>query len=213
MHSDSCPARPRCCRSRTPRAPRSSCSTSGATLGNNQPVVGIGPLKLGHVAFVVHDPKAHGRILRAGAGLPRLRLDRRFLRVHALQRRSSCGEFHHRQERHDASHRLRAARLGAPAHAPATCSASGKSRSSGDRCGSARPQRRDLPSQPRRLGGRVLCRARPDEGRDARLLRSAAVAPRPAATAEGLGPNEARCGDRRRRRTSSATATDPVSAL
>jgi catechol 2,3-dioxygenase-like lactoylglutathione lyase family enzyme len=27
-------------------------------IGNNQPVSGIGPLKLGHVAFVVHDPAA-----------------------------------------------------------------------------------------------------------------------------------------------------------
>ena len=43
----------------------SSCSANGATLGNHQQVVGVGALKLGHVAFVTPDPKALGRVLRA----------------------------------------------------------------------------------------------------------------------------------------------------
>src|SRR6185437_5263562 len=51
----------------------------------------------------------------------------------------------------------------------------------------ARPQRRDLPPQCRRPERRVLHRARPDEGRGARLFRPAALASRHAATPEGLG--------------------------
>ena len=54
-------------------------------LGKHEQVTGIGPLKLGHVAFVVDGPAGDRRILREGARLQGLRLDRRFLRLHALQ--------------------------------------------------------------------------------------------------------------------------------
>ena len=54
-----------------------------------------------------------------------------------------------------------------------------------------RPQRRDLSSQRRQGPGRVLLRNGPDEGRSARLLRSAPLAPGPAAAAEGVGAGHA----------------------
>ena len=48
-------------------------------LGKHEQVAGIGPLKLGHVAFVTPDPQTNRGVLRKGAGLSRVRLDRRFL--------------------------------------------------------------------------------------------------------------------------------------
>ncbi len=49
--------------------------------------------------------------LRARARLQGVGLDRRLLRVHALQRRPPHGELHHRPARHHAPRRVRAARL------------------------------------------------------------------------------------------------------
>ena len=50
-----------------------------------------------------------------------------------------------------------------------------------------RAQHRDLSQESRRHHGRVLHRSRPDARRGARLFRAAALAPGPAAAAEGLG--------------------------
>ena len=50
-------------------------------LGKHEQVAGIGPLKLGHVAFFTPDIQRDRGVLREGAGLPRFRLDRRFLRA------------------------------------------------------------------------------------------------------------------------------------
>ena len=54
-----------------------------------------------------------------------------------------------------------------------------------------RPQHRDLSQEPGRRGDRVLHRSRPDARRRARLLRAAALAPGPAAEAEGVGRRHA----------------------
>ena len=53
-------------------------------LGKHEQVLGIGPLKLGHVAFFTPDIQRTVAILREGARLPRVGLDRRFLLFHAL---------------------------------------------------------------------------------------------------------------------------------
>ena len=78
-----------------------------------QPVAGIGPIKLGHLAFVVPEPKNLRRLLQPRARIPRVGLDRRLVRVHALRSRPSHREFRARQAHADAPHRLRAEGLGA----------------------------------------------------------------------------------------------------
>ena len=155
-------------------------------LGKHTPVSGVGPLKLGHVAWVVNDVQATVDFYHARARLPGVRLDRRFLRLHPLQRGPPHAQLHPRQEREDASHGVRAEGRGAPAirlrpHGPAQAS---------DPVGTAaprpRPQHGDPPPQSRRPGDRALLRARPDARRGARLFRAAPLAPRHAAAPEGL---------------------------
>jgi catechol 2,3-dioxygenase-like lactoylglutathione lyase family enzyme len=58
LQSDSCPGTPRVLSFKDPKGTVIELFNEWSYLGNNQPVTGIGPLKLGHVAFVVHDPKA-----------------------------------------------------------------------------------------------------------------------------------------------------------
>ena len=106
-------------------------------LGKHTQVSGVGPLKLGHVAWVVNDVQAtvdfYTRVLgfrvsdwigdffafiRCNAGPP-----------HA--------EFHPRQEREDAPHGVRAEGRGAPAIRVRPASASASIRSCGDRCATA----------------------------------------------------------------------------
>jgi catechol 2,3-dioxygenase-like lactoylglutathione lyase family enzyme len=58
LQSDSCPGTPRVLSFKDPKGTVIELFNEWSYLGNNQPVMGIGPLKLGHVAFVVHDPKA-----------------------------------------------------------------------------------------------------------------------------------------------------------
>ena len=65
-------------------------------LGKHLQHHGVGPLKLGHIAWVVENPAEDRRVLRQGAGLQGVGLDRRLLRLHALQFRSSHREFHPR---------------------------------------------------------------------------------------------------------------------
>ncbi len=54
-------------------------------LGKHLQHHGVGPLKLGHIAWVVENPAEDRGVLRQGAGLPRFGLDLRLLRLHALQ--------------------------------------------------------------------------------------------------------------------------------
>ena len=127
-----------------------------------------------------------GGVLREGAGLSRFRLDRRLLLLHALQSRSSHRELLHRPERQAPSHRLRAQGF----HAPAEFVRAHGAEAGADHLGSAaarpRPQHRHLSSQSGRAGGRVLLRARQDDGRGARLFRAAPLAPRHAAAAQAV---------------------------
>ena len=61
-------------------------------LTDNQQVIGVGPMKLGHVAFIVRTCRRRP-ISTAHARLPGVGLERRLLRVHALQSRPPHGEF------------------------------------------------------------------------------------------------------------------------
>jgi catechol 2,3-dioxygenase-like lactoylglutathione lyase family enzyme len=58
VHSDSCPGTSRVLSFKDPKGTVIELFNEWSYVGNNQPVAGIGPLKLGHLAFVVHDPKA-----------------------------------------------------------------------------------------------------------------------------------------------------------
>ena len=49
-------------------------------LGKHHQVIGVGPFKLGHVAFIVDDAKKITEFYTQGAGLPRFRLGRGLLR-------------------------------------------------------------------------------------------------------------------------------------
>ena len=68
-------------------------------LGKHTQVSGVGPLKLGHVAWVVNDVQATVDFYTPRARLPGVGLDRRFLRLHPLQRGSPHAQLHPRQER------------------------------------------------------------------------------------------------------------------
>ena len=68
-------------------------------LGKHEQVAGIGPLKLGHVAFFTPDIQRTVALLRESARFSRLRLDRRFLLLHALQSGPSHRELLHRARR------------------------------------------------------------------------------------------------------------------
>ena len=178
-------ASPRCCRSRTPRAPRSSCSASGALSATASRSSAQARSSSGTSPSSRRAEAARG-VLRRGAGLPHLRLDRRLLRVHALQRRPPFGEFHHRQE--PQVHHI-AFELMDFSHLQTACDLFGERKIPiiWGRCGSGPATTSRLFTAITTTGGRVLRRARSDEGRGARLFRSAALAPRPPATAEGLG--------------------------
>ena len=84
------PARPRCCRFRTPRAPPSSCSTSGAMIGNHERSSASGRSSSAMSPSSCMTRRRMAEFYMQGARLPRLRLDRRLLRVPALQRRPPC---------------------------------------------------------------------------------------------------------------------------
>ena len=110
-----------------------------------------------------------------------------FFVLHALQPRPSHGEFLHAAPNVKMHHI--AFELKDFIHLQNSCDLFGTEENP-DHLGTAaawpRAQRRHLSSQSGRSGGRVLLRARPDEGRGARLFRAAAVAPRHAAAAEDL---------------------------
>ncbi len=130
------------------------------------------------------------RVLQQGAGLSRLRLDLRLLRLHALQFRSSHREFHPRHRGQDASHGVRAERLHPFAEFLRPVRAKADSDHLGAAAARAGPQHRHLSPQSGRSGHRILLRARQDGRRGARLFRAAALAPGHAATAEDLGSRQ-----------------------
>jgi catechol 2,3-dioxygenase-like lactoylglutathione lyase family enzyme len=58
LRSDSIPGTPKLLAFQDPKGTDIEIFTDWSALGLDQPVYGVGPLKLGHVAFFVHDPKA-----------------------------------------------------------------------------------------------------------------------------------------------------------
>jgi catechol 2,3-dioxygenase-like lactoylglutathione lyase family enzyme len=144
-------------------------------LGSHHQVFGAGPLKLGHIARVVENPKSmadfYCRVLgfRVSDWIEDYSV---FLRCNPDHHtvnfiRGSRAKMHHIAfEMKDFAHIQWA----------------GASR--------AWPQRGDLSSQLRRPEPRVLHRARPDEGRGTWLLRSPALASRHPAAAKDLGPQK-----------------------
>src|SRR5262245_21736946 len=142
------------------------------------------------------EPAKDRRVLFQGARLPRLRLDRRFLCLHALQYRPSHREFHSRLECENAPHGIRAERL----YPFAEFVRPVRAEEDPDHLATAAPwpgqKHRNLSPQSGQSGDRTVLRARSDERRGAWLFRATAVAPgHPAATEDlasgqdhGLGP-------------------------
>ena len=152
---------------------------------------GIMPLKLGHVAYRVDDVQKIVKFYCDVLGFRVSDWHADDFRLSPLQFRPSHGQFRLRRRAAAPSHRLRGQGLGGN---PACRRDTGEARyPSGLGPGPPhhRPQYRDLSSQRRQGAGRVLLRDGSDEGRDARLFRSAAMAPGPAATAESVGPGHA----------------------
>src|SRR5262245_4438469 len=134
------------------------------------------------------------RLLQPCARLSGIGLDPGLVRVHALRPGSSHRELRAGQAHPDAPHRLRAQGLGAD---PASLRLPRRQEHSdhlGPGPARARPQRLYLSPQSRRPDHRDVHRARQDARRVARLLRSAALAPRPAAGAEGVDLSDRHLG-------------------
>lgn len=146
---------------------------------------GVGPLKLGHVAFFTPDPDKVGKFYQRFLGF---RVSDWIEDFFLFMR---CNADHHavnflrgeKPRMHHIAFELKDA-----AHIVTSCDVLAKNNS--DRLGSdpsrSGPQRRDVPSRTRRADGGILHRARSDEGRGTRLLRSAPVASRRAAAAESV---------------------------
>ena len=157
-------------------------------LGHNHQVAGVGPYKLGHLAFFVPDPKAIAEFYERVLGF---RVSDWVEDFFVFLR---CNADHHTvnfiRSPKTTMHHI-AFELRDWAHIQNACDLLGQKQIP-DRLGSVaartRPQCRGLPPRSGRSARRVLRRARPDEGRGARLFRAAALASRPAAAAQGLGP-------------------------
>ena len=76
-------------------------------LGKHLPHHGIGPLKLGHVAWNVEDPNKMSEFYAGVLGFQGFGLGRRLFRLHALQPRPPHGKLRSRHQRQDGSHRFR----------------------------------------------------------------------------------------------------------
>ena len=154
-------------------------------------VGGAVALKLGHLAFVVEDPKATAEFYENVLGFRTsdwigdyfvfLRCGPDHHTVNFI--RGSTVKMHHIAfEMRDTAHLHNA--LG-------STRAKGDGRHLGSGAPRPRPQRRRLSFQSGWSNGRVLRRARPDVQRRERLFRSSAVASRSAATAQSLGSEAA----------------------
>ena len=80
-----------------------------------QAVAGIGPIKLGHLAFVVPEPKPYADFYSRVLGFRVSDWIRGLVRFHALRSRSSHHQLRARQAHADAPRRFRAERLAAGA--------------------------------------------------------------------------------------------------
>ena len=169
--------------------------------GKQASVPGIGPLKLGHLAFVVDEPKPFAEFYSKVLGFRVSDWIADWFVLHALRPGPSHREFRARQDHQDASHRVRAEGPGAAAGGLRLPRRQEHPDHLGAGPARAGPQHLHLSPQPRRPDHRDLLRARQDARREARLFRSAAVAPRPSAEAEGVDRCRPTSGARRRRRT------------
>ena len=156
-------------------------------IAKNQAVAGVGPLKLGHLAFCVPDPKEfadfYGRVLG-------FRVSDWIQDWFVFMR---CGPDHHtvnfvrgkRTQMHHIAFELKDW-----AQILTACDFLGGKNIHADLgTGPARagPQPLHLSPQSGRPDHRAVRRARQDARRGPRLFRAAAVAPRPSAEAEGVG--------------------------
>ena len=156
-------------------------------LGSHHQPVGIGPFKLGHIAFHCPDVAGGGEVLREGASGFRVSdwIEDWFVFMRCNADHHTLNfivgdqpEIHHIAfELKDMSHLQNACEMFALKKIPLLW-------------GPVRPrpgpQRRHLSSQSRRADGRALYRAQPDEGRGARIFRAAALASRHAAISQDL---------------------------
>ena len=183
-------------------------------LSGNRSVAGVGPLKVGHVAFFSPDVRAmvsfYERILgfRVSDWLGDFFV---FMR---------CNPDHHTVNFFRASrprlHHI-AFELKDFAHVQQSCETLSMHRVPLG-WGPLRPQRRGLSSQSRRSRRGILLRARPDEERGARLFRASPVAHGQAATAPRLGSRQSRdrmghAARARARATGSVNASRTYSGL
>ena len=210
MRNDPTPGIPRrCWRSRIPKGTVCEVFAAQTPIGKNQQVPGIGPIKLGHLAFVVAGPEGVRRRSTAACSAFGCRTGSQdwfvFMR---------CGPDHHtvnfvrgkRTQMHHIAFELKDW-----AHIQAACDFLGGKKIPhhlGTRPARARPQRLHLSPQSRRPDRRDVHRARQDARRVARLLRSAAVASRSATEAEGVDACRPTSGDRRRRRSICGSASE-----
>ncbi len=159
-------------------------------LGKHEQVSGVGPLKLGHVAFVVQDVNATVAFYEKVLGF---RVSDWIGDFFVFMR---CNPDHHTvnfiKGQTVKLHHM-AFELEDFVHIQNSCDLFGQ-RKIPDHLGSAAPgpraQHRHLPSQSRRSGHRALHRARPAQGRGARLFRPAPLAPRSAAATQSLGAGQ-----------------------
>ena len=133
-------------------------------LGSHHQVFGAGPLKLGHIAYVVEDPRAMADFYCRVLGFRVSDWIEDYLRLPALQPGPPHREFHPRAQKQDASHRLRDEGLRPHSRRLRAARASADADQLGTGAPWPWPQCRDLPSQFRRPERRVLHRDRPDEG-------------------------------------------------
>ena len=163
-------------------------------IGKNQQVTGIGPIKLGHLAFVVPEPKEYAAFYTRVLGF---RVSDWIQDWFVFMR---CGPDHHtvnfvrgkRTQMHHIAFELKDW-----AHIQTACDfLGGKNIPDHLGTGPARPgpQCLHLSSQSRRPDRRDVHGTRQDAGRVAWLLRPKAVASRPAAGAEGMDDADGHLG-------------------
>ncbi len=210
--NDTAPGIPKTVTFDDPKGTRIDVFAEQTLIAKNQPVAGIGPLKLGHLAFCVDEPKKfveyYGRVLG-------FRLSDWIQDWFAFMR---CGPDHHtvnfvRGQRTQMHHIAFELKDWAQIQSACDFLGSKNIQLAGGRAGTGRAQHLHLPSQSGRPDHRAVHRARQDARREARLLRSAAMASRPPASSQGVGTRLATSGACRRRRTTSASASSAGARL
>ena len=205
VHSDTVPGIGKVLAFDDPKGTTIELFTRMEYLGSHHQVLGAGPLKLGHIAYVVEDPKAMADFYCRVLGF---RVSDWIEDYFVFLR---CNPDHHTvnfvaRRRQDASHRLRDEGLRPHPGRLRAARAAQDADQLGPGAAWPGAQRRHLSSQFRRPECRVLHRARPDEGRGAGLFRSPPLASRHASSGQRPGTARSRpiSGGRCRCRTSCA---------